>query len=192
MYLLLLGFAVLAGITGFAFNKFLVSDPDTIVVAKKIDHGLAATPDVASTGSTKADIKKRPDLAIDENAPALQELQKAEDIPTIIPRRRPTNIKREIVLAHLPDPDLIEQSTTGKLPVISPDGLRPFDVYARQADTEGNFGVARIVIIVGGLGISQSSSEEAIRTLPRRRYTCVCSVWKFSPTMDAKGPQKWS
>ena len=160
------GVVVLAGVVGFAFNKFLVSDPNVIVVAKQTNSDLPTEPDNTNTGSTKKGIKKRPDLVIDENAPALQELQPTEDIPTIIPRRRPNNIKREIVLAHLPDLELVEKSATGKLPVISPDGLRPLDVYARQADTEGNFGVARIVIIVGGLGISQSSSEQAIRVLP--------------------------
>ena len=166
VYLSLFGVVVLAGLSGFAFNKYLSSPPDTIEVAKQPDRNDPTASDNTVTASNKNILKKRPDLAIDENAPALQELQPLEDIPSIIPRRRPANIKRETVLAHLPDPELYEKTSTGKLPVVSPDGLRPLDVYARQADTEGNFGVARIVIIVGGLGISQSSSEQAIRTLP--------------------------
>ena len=166
VYLSLFGVVVLAGLSGFAFNKYLSSPPDTIEVAKQPDRKDPTVSDNTITASNKNTLKKRPDLAIDENAPALQELQPLEDIPSIIPRRRPANIKRETVLAHLPDPELYEKTLTGKLPVVSPDGLRPLDVYARQADTEGNFGVARIVIIVGGLGISQSSSEQAIRTLP--------------------------
>ena len=40
------------------------------------------------------------------------------------------------------------------------------DVYAREPDTTGNFGVARVVLIVGGIGISQTSSQEAVRKLP--------------------------
>lgn len=74
--------------------------------------------------------------------------------------------RQEPALAHLPDPELVEKGASGVIPKRSPDGLRPMDVYSRPPDTEGNFGVARVVIIVGGLGISQTSSQDAIRRLP--------------------------
>lgn len=66
-------------------------------------------------------------------------------------------------VAHLPDRALIEDSPTGPLPVRSTDGRRPMDVYARQ--WSGSRG-ARVVIIVGGLGLSQTGTQEAIRKLP--------------------------
>lgn len=74
--------------------------------------------------------------------------------------------RQEVALAHLPDPALVERGATGVIPRRGPDGARPMDVYSRPPDTEGNFGVARVVIIVGGLGISQTSTQQAIRQLP--------------------------
>ncbi|MEZ5871327.1 MAG: divergent polysaccharide deacetylase family protein [Nitratireductor sp.] len=74
--------------------------------------------------------------------------------------------RQEAGLAHMPDPALVEKGASGVIPKRGPDGERAMDVYSRPPDTEGNFGVARVVIIVGGIGISQTSSQEAIRKLP--------------------------
>jgi len=66
-------------------------------------------------------------------------------------------------VAHLPDRALIEESEHGPLPVRAADGLRPFDAYARP--WSGARG-ARIAIVIGGLGISQTGTQEAIEKLP--------------------------
>ena len=84
----------------------------------------------------------------------------AEKIP-LAPVERPNPDR-----AHIPDPDLVERISSGYLPKRSSGNLRPMDAYSRAPDTEGNFGVARVVIIVGGLGISQTSTQRAIRNLP--------------------------
>lgn len=84
-----------------------------------------------------------------------------------IPEPRPPRAApQERGLAHLPEPGLVEEGPSGPLPVRSEDGRRPMDVYARPPDTTGNFGVARIVLIIGGIGISQTSSQQAINELP--------------------------
>ena len=84
-----------------------------------------------------------------------------------VPKPRPPRAApQEAGLAHLPDPDLIERGATGVIPRRSADGRKPMDVYAREPETTGNFGVARVVLIVGGIGISQTSSQEAVRKLP--------------------------
>jgi len=84
--------------------------------------------------------------------------------PQIFPR---ADVKRqEQSLAHLPDPELTERGATGVIPKKSSNGLRPLDVYSRRPDTEGNFGVARVVIVIGGIGISQSTTKSAIDNLP--------------------------
>lgn len=65
--------------------------------------------------------------------------------------------------AAFPNDDLIEVTAFGKLPVIGPDGLRPLEQYARPwSGTRGT----RIAIVVGGLGLSQTGTQRAIRTLP--------------------------
>lgn len=84
-----------------------------------------------------------------------------------VPKPRPPRAKpQEIGLAHLPDPELVERGAIGVIPKRSKDGRRPMDVYGREPDTTGNFGVARVVIIIGGMGVSQTSTQQAIKKLP--------------------------
>jgi uncharacterized protein len=75
----------------------------------------------------------------------------------------PSGIGQNLAVAHLPDKALIEDSETGPLPIRSADGRRPFDVYARP--WSGARG-ARVAIVIGGLAISQTSTQAAIAKLP--------------------------
>lgn len=65
--------------------------------------------------------------------------------------------------AHLPDNDLLEQYGEFRLPRRGPDGNRPFEVYART--WSGNNG-PRVAILIGGLGLSQTGTKQAIEKLP--------------------------
>ncbi|MDF1633111.1 divergent polysaccharide deacetylase family protein [Mycoplana sp. MJR14] len=65
--------------------------------------------------------------------------------------------------AAFPNDDLIEDTAFGKLPIIGPDGLRPVEQYARP--WSGARGT-RVAIVVGGLGLSQTGTQRAIRDLP--------------------------
>ncbi|WP_420961526.1 divergent polysaccharide deacetylase family protein [Brucella sp. IR073] len=85
------------------------------------------------------------------------------DMPANISVTDPTKIGQNLRIAHLPDPELIEQTETGPLPVRGPDGRRPLDVYARE--WSGARG-ARVAIVIGGLGLSQTGTQNAIRQLP--------------------------
>lgn len=72
-----------------------------------------------------------------------------------------------VKLAPAPDKRLVERTRHGQLPKIGPDGATPLQIYARPlgpAPTGKPAG--RIAILVGGLGISQSSTSEAIARLP--------------------------
>ena len=74
----------------------------------------------------------------------------------------PLDQRQPLRVAHLPDRSLIDSSDDGPLP-ISAQGRRPLDVYAGQwSGRRGN----RIAIVVGGLGISQTGTAEAIEKLP--------------------------
>ena len=66
-------------------------------------------------------------------------------------------------MAAMPNDDLLEESPAGRLPIIGPDGLRPLDQYARP--WSGARGM-RIALVVGGLGLSQTGTQKAIRDLP--------------------------
>lgn len=74
-----------------------------------------------------------------------------------------TSYRQSPTVAHLPDPDLIEDSQYGPLPVRAADGRRPFDVYRGASSGKP---ATRIAIVVGGVGISQSGSMEAVDQLP--------------------------
>jgi polysaccharide deacetylase 2 family uncharacterized protein YibQ len=65
--------------------------------------------------------------------------------------------------AAIPDESLVEHSPDGLLPVVASDGTRPFDRYARP--WSGNRGT-RIAIVVGGLGLSQTGTQRALKLLP--------------------------
>lgn len=66
-------------------------------------------------------------------------------------------------MATMPNEELLEDSAFGKLPQTGADGLRPLEQYARP--WSGARGT-RIAIVIGGLGLSQTGTQNAIRTLP--------------------------
>jgi hypothetical protein len=71
-------------------------------------------------------------------------------------------------LTPAPDPRLIEKSKFGLLPRIGPDGARPAIVYARPVLVAERLraGAPRIALLVGGLGLSEAGTREAIASLP--------------------------
>ena len=80
--------------------------------------------------------------------------------PLIIEANR---IGQDARSAAFPNEDLLEETSDGKIPVIGLDGTRPMDQYARP--WSGARGT-RIAIVVGGLGLSQTGTQRAIRELP--------------------------
>ncbi|MDP3547800.1 MAG: divergent polysaccharide deacetylase family protein [Phreatobacter sp.] len=66
------------------------------------------------------------------------------------------------------DPRLIERTPHGMLPRVAPDGSKPRDVYARtfRAPTGSAPSAPRIAVLIGGLGISQQGTAEALAKLP--------------------------
>ena len=76
--------------------------------------------------------------------------------------RDPSDMRQPPRVAHLPDKTLLAESEYGPLPVSSGE-RRPLDVYAgRWSGRRGK----RIAIVVGGIGISQSGSAQAVEALP--------------------------
>lgn len=72
-----------------------------------------------------------------------------------------------IRLAPAPDKRLVERTRHGFLPKVGSDGATPAQVYARPlGPAPATKPAGRIAILVGGLGISQSSTSEAIARLP--------------------------
>ena len=63
------------------------------------------------------------------------------------------------------DPRLLEKSRYGMIPVAS-DGLKPFTVYAADADRVKAARMPVVAIVVGGLGIGAAKTADAIVKLP--------------------------
>lgn len=68
-------------------------------------------------------------------------------------------------LAPAPDPRLVERTRHGALPRVGPDGARALNVYRRKPAAAA-VSARRVAIVVGGLGIGQAASIEAIDKLP--------------------------
>jgi polysaccharide deacetylase 2 family uncharacterized protein YibQ len=63
------------------------------------------------------------------------------------------------------DQRLLEKSRYGMIPVIS-DGLKPFTVYAAEADRAKAAKMPVVAIVVGGLGVGAARTTDAIMKLP--------------------------
>ncbi|MEZ5839113.1 MAG: divergent polysaccharide deacetylase family protein [Hyphomicrobiales bacterium] len=63
------------------------------------------------------------------------------------------------------DERLSEAGPHGALPKVAADGTRPMVAYGRPAP-KGAVGQPRIAVVVSGLGLSQTATQEAIRMLP--------------------------
>lgn len=89
----------------------------------------------------------------DANAPAPQR----RGAPVLIPEGQP--LSTSFV------PKVADKGKYGMMPRVASDGTRPLDQYARPVPARAST-MARVVVIVGGLGLSQTGTQEAIRLLP--------------------------
>jgi polysaccharide deacetylase 2 family uncharacterized protein YibQ len=63
------------------------------------------------------------------------------------------------------DPRLLEKSRYGMIPVVS-GGLKPFTLYAAEADRARAAKMPVVAIVVGGLGVGAAKTTDAIMKLP--------------------------
>jgi polysaccharide deacetylase 2 family uncharacterized protein YibQ len=63
------------------------------------------------------------------------------------------------------DQRLLEKSRYGMIPVVS-DGLKPFTVYAADADRARAAKMPAVAIVIGGLGVGAAKTADAIMKLP--------------------------
>jgi uncharacterized protein len=139
--------------------EMVVTTPETVTP----DTGTGAAPDAvaqtlpADTGNDAAT----------STGPSIIRINPGDDAAAasrnVVVIRDPSAIGQNLRIAHLPDKALIESSATGPLPIRSADGRRPFDVYARP--WSGARG-ARVAIVIGWLGVSQTGTQQALAKLP--------------------------
>lgn len=98
-----------------------------------------------------------------ESASGVKVVRGSGEAPSSIVIRVPGNPDK---LAPAPDKRLTERGRQGILPKIGPDGARPLDVYARSVTPPPGKVVGRIAIVMGGMGLSQSLTSDAVAKLP--------------------------
>lgn len=116
-----------------------------------------STPPVAGAGSANVErtllddgsvITKYSPRSGDGQGPLMMDVQRVGQDPRV---------------ATTPNEALLEDTPLGRLPVRGTDGLRPMDQYARPwSGARGN----RIAIVLGGLGLSQTGTQKALKILP--------------------------
>lgn len=71
-----------------------------------------------------------------------------------------------IALSTEVNPALLESGHYGAIPRVGPDGLRPLDAYLRPLPATGTSGRPRIAIVIGGVGLGRTGTQQAIDRLP--------------------------
>ena len=82
------------------------------------------------------------------------------------------------------DPRLLEKSRYGMIPVMA-DGLKPFTVYAAEADRAKAAKMPVVAIVVGGLGVGAAKTVDAIMKLPAA-VTLAFTPYGADPTKLAE------
>ncbi len=165
----ILGLA-LVGLVGTVVGVWLIfmrdptgGEPQAIVKLDRSKTGIAKD-DVAVAGSphetgTRSGSGEPAQQGVAELAPA-----PGKGLAPVPPRRVPEAVEGQ-PLSTQPIARVAEKTRWGTLPRIAADGTRPLDVYARPTPRRPQ-STPRIALVVGGLGISQTSTQEALRTLP--------------------------
>lgn len=78
---------------------------------------------------------------------------------------RPTSKREKPVSYITPQPSLLEKGKYGHLPIISPTGEKPWQAYASPIEPLAKDRPI-VALIIGGMGISENSTNYAITQLP--------------------------
>ena len=137
-------------------------EPQAVVRLDRSKTGIAKT-DVAVAEAAPSEADRTADAKA--GGEGLTEAKPAEGqaLTPVAPRRVPEAIEGQ-PLSTQPIGRVSEKTRWGVLPRVAPDGTRPLDVYARPIPKRPQ-ATPRIALVVGGLGISQTSTQEALRIL---------------------------
>jgi polysaccharide deacetylase 2 family uncharacterized protein YibQ len=156
--------ALAACVLVFALWAVLVDDPfggEPVAVAPVQLHA----PTASKTEQT-------PSAAQANAAPPTQTTATAPGAKTVTIIDGLSGKRQDVVIGDAPqsgagrsvDERLVESSPQGAIPIVGPDGARAADVYARPV--KGTPSGPRVAIMVGGLGVSASTTGEALAKLP--------------------------
>lgn len=172
-------FAAVAVLGVIGFSVYTAQTPSSL---RKEDPTAAASAQTTA-GNSESNPQNAPDTADTDNGlnrsgpqsgANVRETTTADGnvVTTFSPRSRdgegPVMInagarRQETRMAGAGDSDFLETTAFGRLPVIASDGTKPMDYYSRA--WSGARGT-RIAIVIGGLGLSQTGTQKAVKALP--------------------------
>jgi polysaccharide deacetylase 2 family uncharacterized protein YibQ len=169
--------ALLLFVVIFAGWALLANDPlggePVVVVATK---PVGAKPDGVNAGSQGANRYDGPVAAQTESNPAAANQSKPAPGMQTVTIIDGSSGKRQEVEIPVPqdrqrtaaaEPRLLDSSRHGSIPKIGPDGVRPAEAYARASNLAADtMDKPRIAIVIGGLGISATNTNDALAKLP--------------------------
>ncbi len=136
--------------------------PEPAIPSPDILRSGTADDPIAPSPLEDTSVSLPPSLSL-EPAPTAPEEPEAPETP-VVPATRSATVS---ALPVAPLPGLIANGPHGPLPVIGSTGQRSSTAYARPSGlTAANVRLPRVALVVGGLGISERATRNAIENLP--------------------------
>jgi uncharacterized protein len=152
------------GLSLILFNDPMSGEPTASAVIKPREPAAQQTAQPRSTQTDPTTGRAISTATEMENASGVTVVRQGAGAPNSVIIR--VGDPNTITLAPAPDARITERSRHGALPKMGTNGERAADVYARPLGVLPAKTTARIAILVGGLGISQNTTAEAISKLP--------------------------
>jgi len=133
-------------------------DKMAMATAPSAEHGAKSAPKQAVSGEQKTV------TIIDGSSGNRHEMVIGGAADTSDPSDKSAADATPMMMAGI-DPRLLEKSRYGMIPVVA-DGLKPFTVYAAEADRAKAARMPTVSIVVGGLGVGAAKTADAIMKLP--------------------------
>jgi hypothetical protein len=172
------GLLLLVALTGYVAiardplgGEPVATAPITVVAApagaapQRADIGPAEAPALSREASTTRPTQRQSAGEMEEDAGVRVVRPGGAQAPASVVIRVPDQAPA-IRMAPAPDRRLVERGRHGALPKIGADGARSADIYARPLTAIQRQAAIRVAIVIGGLGVSQHATQEAIKKLP--------------------------
>lgn len=139
-------------------------EPTAVVAINKTTRGVSAR-DISVVGIRPTIDQEESAAGAPTDDPALDDARFEPVLPNQDSTLQPVSLDGRRSLTIKPDERITEEGRYGPLPKLADNGARALDYYARPYNTQ-TVGMARIAIVVGGIGLSQTGTQAAIAELP--------------------------
>jgi len=157
--------ATFAGFALFSDNPLGGEPTARVVLRQQPQEGPAATP--GAPGAETRAAAKQPAAGTEQKTITIIDGSSGKSQAVVIggdAAAKGDNDAAAVPMAGI-DQRLLEKSRYGMIPMIA-DGLKPFTVYAAEADRAKAAKMPVVAIVIGGLGVGAAKTADAIMKLP--------------------------